>query len=127
MAKQRDEETHQQGRDVSRGEVWIMTHRKINGSYIHEDAQERIMDTEQHDESSRVLSQNDSLAQVLEKEHLGRVRRIGFGLILSRLFGQNSQQTGEGAQTHTTRNAPDIGGFFFLIFATFNVTGGFTC
>ncbi|MED6141210.1 hypothetical protein PIB30_101013 [Stylosanthes scabra] len=46
------------------------------GSYIHEDAQaicERIMDIEQRDESSRLLSQNDSLNWVFGKEHSGRV------------------------------------------------------
>ncbi|MED6189700.1 hypothetical protein PIB30_098586 [Stylosanthes scabra] len=84
MARRREEETCQQGRDVSRGE-------------------ERIMDIEQYDESSRVLSQNDSLAQVLGKEHPGRVRGMGFGPIPSKLFGRNSQQTGEGAQTQETQ------------------------
>ncbi|MED6209414.1 hypothetical protein PIB30_054422 [Stylosanthes scabra] len=105
LARRRDEESCQQGRDVSRGEVWMMTHKKVDGSYIHEDAQaicEKIMDIEQRDESSRLLSQNDSLAQVLGEEHPGRVRGMGFGAIPSRLFGRNSQQTGGGAQAQET-------------------------
>ncbi|MED6221757.1 hypothetical protein PIB30_057858 [Stylosanthes scabra] len=79
MARWRDDESRQQGMDVSRGEVWMMTHKKIDGSYIHQDAQvisEKIMDIEQHDESSRVLSQNDSLAQAVESEvELEKVKR----------------------------------------------------
>ncbi|MED6195203.1 hypothetical protein PIB30_035813 [Stylosanthes scabra] len=106
LARRIDEESRQQGRDVSRGEVWMMTHKKVDGSYIHEDAQticEKIMDIEQRDESSRLLFQNDSLAQVLGKEHPGRVRGMGFGAIPSRLFGRNSQQTGGGAQAQETQ------------------------
>ncbi|RYQ90440.1 hypothetical protein Ahy_B09g096540 isoform B [Arachis hypogaea] len=40
---------------------------------------ERIEEIKQHDESSRVLSQNDSIAQVFGKEKPGRVRDVGFG------------------------------------------------
>ncbi|MED6203625.1 hypothetical protein PIB30_001323 [Stylosanthes scabra] len=60
------------------------------------------MDIE-HDESFRLLSKNDSLAQVFEKEHSSRVPGIGSGPIPSQIFGSNSQQLGEGAQTQETR------------------------
>ncbi|MED6109292.1 hypothetical protein PIB30_032058 [Stylosanthes scabra] len=54
-----------------------MTHKKSDGSYIYEDAltvAEAIKVIESCDESTKELSQNDSLAQVLGKEHPGRVR-----------------------------------------------------
>ncbi|RYR31978.1 hypothetical protein Ahy_B01g056962 [Arachis hypogaea] len=59
-----------------------MTHKKKNGSYIHLDARvvsEATANVERQDESSKHLSQNDSLAQVLGKEHPGRVCALGAG------------------------------------------------
>ncbi|MED6131426.1 hypothetical protein PIB30_009907 [Stylosanthes scabra] len=60
-----------------------MTHKKSDGSYIHEDARtvtiKAIKVIESCDQSTKELSQNDSLAQVLGKEHPGRVRGMGAG------------------------------------------------
>ncbi|RYR61679.1 hypothetical protein Ahy_A04g018885 [Arachis hypogaea] len=59
-----------------------MTHKKKDGSYIYPDARvvsEAIANVERHDGSSKHLSQNDSLAQVLRKEHPGRIRALGAG------------------------------------------------
>ncbi|RYQ84295.1 hypothetical protein Ahy_B10g103463 [Arachis hypogaea] len=55
---------------------------------------ERIEEIEQQDESSRVLSQNDSIAQVFGKEKPGRVRGVGFGLTPTQLFSSNSHAPG---------------------------------
>ncbi|RYR28551.1 hypothetical protein Ahy_B01g052694 [Arachis hypogaea] len=55
---------------------------KKDGSYMNDEARaigERIEEIEQQDESSRVLSQNDSIAQVFGKEKPGRVHGVGFG------------------------------------------------
>ncbi|RYR10103.1 hypothetical protein Ahy_B05g078574 [Arachis hypogaea] len=59
----------------------ITTKEKV---YI-ECVKKKLEDIEQQDESSRVLSQNDSIAQVLGKEKPGRVRGVGFGLTPSKL------------------------------------------
>ncbi|MED6120177.1 hypothetical protein PIB30_018576 [Stylosanthes scabra] len=59
-------------RYFSRREMWTMVHRRKDGSYIHDDARaicEEIDEIESRDESINKLSQNDSLAQVLGKEH----------------------------------------------------------
>ncbi|KAL4365522.1 hypothetical protein AHAS_Ahas07G0114500 [Arachis hypogaea] len=84
-------ETHseRQGKRVSRGELYLLTHKRANDSYVHDAAWtigERIEAIEQHDESSRLLSQNDSLAQALGKEHPGRVRGMGLGPTSSQVF-----------------------------------------
>ncbi|KAL4337226.1 hypothetical protein AHAS_Ahas12G0089000 [Arachis hypogaea] len=47
----------------------------------------------------RILSENNSLAQALGKEHSGRVLGIGFGLTLSQLFRPSSQPPMARAQT----------------------------
>ncbi|RYQ83668.1 hypothetical protein Ahy_B10g102434 [Arachis hypogaea] len=65
--------------------------------------EERIAKIEQHDESSRLLSQNDSLAQALGKEHPGRVRGIGIGPTTSQVFGTISLQPSIETQREETQ------------------------
>ncbi|RYR63051.1 hypothetical protein Ahy_A04g020838 [Arachis hypogaea] len=67
------------------------------------ETKERIEEMEQQDESSRVLSQNDSIAQVFEKEKPGRVRGMGFGPTSSKLFGPNLQAPGNKVQLGETQ------------------------
>ncbi|XP_020968569.1 uncharacterized protein LOC110267400 [Arachis ipaensis] len=64
---------------------------------------ERIEEIEQQDESARMLSQNDSIAQVFEKEKSGRVRGVGFGPTSSQLFDPNSHAPGNGVQLEETQ------------------------
>ncbi|MED6163982.1 hypothetical protein PIB30_085197, partial [Stylosanthes scabra] len=65
LARRREEEERTQGKKFSKGEIWTMTHKKRDGSYIHEDARtvaEAIQVIERCDQSTKELSQNDSLA-----------------------------------------------------------------
>ncbi|QHO13697.1 uncharacterized protein [Arachis hypogaea] len=106
FARRIEEESEQQGRIVGRGELWIAVHKKKDGSYMNDEARaigERIEEIEQQDESSRVLSQNDSIAQVFGKEKPGRVRGVGFGPTPSQLFGPNSHGYGNGVQLEETQ------------------------
>ncbi|XP_057740323.1 uncharacterized protein LOC130957484 [Arachis stenosperma] len=126
FARRIEEESEQQGRIVGRGELWIAVHKKKDGSYMNDEARaigltlsvianlpvmfidflnfdERIEEIEQQDESSRVLSQNDSIAQVFGKEKPGRVRGVGFGPTPSQLFGPNSHGPGNGVQQEETQ------------------------
>nr|XP_025616607.1 uncharacterized protein LOC112708898 [Arachis hypogaea] len=80
--------------------------KKKDGSYINDEARaigERIEEIEQQDESSRVLSQNDFIAQVFGKEKPGRVRGVGFGPTPSQLFSPNSHAPGNGVQLEETQ------------------------
>ncbi|XP_072066537.1 uncharacterized protein [Arachis hypogaea] len=73
-----------------------MSHKKKNGSYMNENARlvgEAIELIESQDPSSKEFSQNDSLAQVLGKEHPGRVRGLGFGPCPSQVFRNIPQQS----------------------------------
>ncbi|KAL4300353.1 hypothetical protein AHAS_Ahas17G0192400 [Arachis hypogaea] len=106
LARAREEESQLQGRTVGRGEVWILKHKRSDGSYIHEEARrigEKISELEQLDESTRILSENDSLAQALGKEHPGRVRGMGHGPTLSQLFRPSSQPPVDRAQVEETQ------------------------
>ncbi|RYQ90827.1 hypothetical protein Ahy_B09g096812 isoform L [Arachis hypogaea] len=106
FARRIEEESEEQGRIVGRGELWIKVHKKKDGSYINDEARaigEKIEEIEQQDESSRMLSQNDSIAQVFGKEKPGRVRGVGFGPTPSQLFGPNSHASGNGVQQEETQ------------------------
>ncbi|XP_020969394.1 uncharacterized protein LOC107624065 isoform X2 [Arachis ipaensis] len=65
--------------------------------------EERIEAIEQGDESSGLLSQNDSLAQALGKEHPGRVRGMVLGPTSSQVFGMNSHQSSNGFEREETQ------------------------
>ncbi|RYR08083.1 hypothetical protein Ahy_B05g075632 [Arachis hypogaea] len=91
----------EQGRLVGRGELFILTHKKKDGSYIHPDARvvsEAIANVERQDGSSRHLSQNDSLAQVLEKEHPGQVHALGARPCPTQVFGNAAGQLSGSAE-----------------------------
>ncbi|RYR05141.1 hypothetical protein Ahy_B06g084995 [Arachis hypogaea] len=80
-----------------------MTHKKRDGSYIHPDARvvsEAIANVERQDGSSKHLSQNDSLAQVLGKEHPGRVRALGAGPCPTQVFGNAAGQPSGSAKSN---------------------------
>ncbi|MED6193214.1 hypothetical protein PIB30_017180 [Stylosanthes scabra] len=61
---------------------------------------EAIAEIESRDTSTKELSQNDSLAQVLGKEHPGRVRGLGSGPSPTQLFGHTSQSSCHGVNIH---------------------------
>ncbi|KAL4329747.1 hypothetical protein AHAS_Ahas13G0331000 [Arachis hypogaea] len=68
---------------------------------MNEDAHvvwEEIEHIESQDPSSKEFSQNDSVAQVLGKEHLGRVRGLDFGPCPSQCFRNIPQQSDYGVQ-----------------------------
>ncbi|RYR28874.1 hypothetical protein Ahy_B01g053073 [Arachis hypogaea] len=106
LAQWREKESEQEGRIVSRGELWIKVHKRRDGSYINDEAREiseRLLEIEQQDEFSRVLSQNDSIAQVFGREKPGRVHGVGFGPTPSQLFRTNLQPSVNRVQVEETQ------------------------
>ncbi|RYR66106.1 hypothetical protein Ahy_A03g012048 [Arachis hypogaea] len=63
-----------------------------------EETKEAIANVERQDESSKNLSQNDLLAQVLGKEHPGRVRALGPGTYPTQVFGNAAGQPSGSAE-----------------------------
>ncbi|KAL4300330.1 hypothetical protein AHAS_Ahas17G0190100 [Arachis hypogaea] len=88
LARLGEEKSERQGRIVSRGELYLLTHRRTNGSYIHD--------------AARAIG-NDSLAQALGKESPGRVRGMGLGPTSSQVFGMNSHQPSNGFEREETQ------------------------
>ncbi|RYR59438.1 hypothetical protein Ahy_A05g025319 [Arachis hypogaea] len=97
----RDEEEKKQQRRIGRGEMFIMTHKKRDGSYMNDDARvvgEAIANIESQDGSSKEISLTDLLAQVFGKEHSGRVQGLGFGPCTTEIIRNTTQQSNSGVQ-----------------------------
>ncbi|RYR25422.1 hypothetical protein Ahy_B02g059149 [Arachis hypogaea] len=101
LARKKDEVKKEQGRPVGRGELFIITHKKKMAriSIPMRVLLEAIANVERQDESSKHLSQNDSLAQVLGKEDPGRVCALGAGPCPTQVFVNTAgQPSGSGEQ-----------------------------
>ncbi|XP_052722666.1 uncharacterized protein LOC108345466 [Vigna angularis] len=84
------------GHKVSRGEVWIATHKTTNGAFVSDEAREigeKIQTYESTTSSqSKEISSLDSLAHVLgSQEHCGRVCGLGLGPCPSKVFGVHAR------------------------------------
>ncbi|KOM25467.1 hypothetical protein LR48_Vigan106s000100 [Vigna angularis] len=80
------------GNKVSRGEVWIATHKKTNGAYASDEARKIGEQIEAYESTtssqSKKISNLDSLAHALGiQEHCGRVRGLGLGPCPFKVFG----------------------------------------
>ncbi|XP_020960739.1 uncharacterized protein LOC107605205 isoform X1 [Arachis ipaensis] len=85
---------------------WDLSNNELEGplpEFLVDLSKERIEEIGQQDESSKVLSPNDSIAQVFGKERPGRVRGVGSGPTPSQLFGLNSHVTVNGVQVEETQ------------------------
>ncbi|KAL4293263.1 hypothetical protein AHAS_Ahas18G0110600 [Arachis hypogaea] len=74
------------------------TMNKAIKEHVFDQFKEAIEHIESQDASSKELSQNDSLAQVLEKEHPRRVRGLGFRPCPTQFFCNIPQQSDFGVQ-----------------------------
>ncbi|XP_052733834.1 uncharacterized protein LOC108339411 isoform X3 [Vigna angularis] len=96
IARKREEMEKECGHKVSRGEVWIATHKTTNGAFVSDEAREigeKIQTYESTTSSqSKEISSLDSLAHVLgSQEHCGRVRGLGLGPCPSKVFGVHAR------------------------------------
>ncbi|KAL4316337.1 hypothetical protein AHAS_Ahas15G0275000 [Arachis hypogaea] len=70
-------QTEETGKEVSRLQIWDITHKKIDGSYVNEKAKDIAEKIEAYSNQqvveSTVNSPLDALGVVLGKEHSGRV------------------------------------------------------
>ncbi|XP_074577876.1 uncharacterized protein LOC141834431 [Curcuma longa] len=114
IARRKHEEERQRGSSISRGELWVMLHKKKDGSYIHDNAEvigEKIINIEREDDSSKGFSKIDSLSQAIGKEHPGRVRGVGSGPCPTQVFGQTSCSNAPvdfGLQTYMTEMKSEL-------------------
>ncbi|KAF7826633.1 mucin-1-like isoform X2 [Senna tora] len=85
------------GGPVSRGAIFVATHKKRDGSFVNDEAKnicEKIIELENQGTISAQISEQDSVGQVLGKEHPGRVRGLGFGPTPTQVFGLSTTRLG---------------------------------
>ncbi|KAL4349653.1 hypothetical protein AHAS_Ahas10G0063500 [Arachis hypogaea] len=94
IARRRAELTEETGKEVSRVQMWDITHKKTDGSYVNEKAKEIAEKIEAYSSQqaveSTVNSPLDALGVVLGKEHPGRVRGLGMGAVPTVAFKNNT-------------------------------------
>ncbi|RYQ96123.1 hypothetical protein Ahy_B08g091665 [Arachis hypogaea] len=87
-------QTKETGIEVSRVQTWDITHKKIDGSYVNENAKEIAEKIEVHSSQqpmeSTVNSPLDALGVVFGKKHPGRVRGLGMGAVPTVAFKNNT-------------------------------------
>ncbi|KAJ1427569.1 putative transposase, Ptta/En/Spm, plant [Sesbania bispinosa] len=93
LKRKRVEIMAETGQLVSRGTLYIHTHKRSDGTYINEEAQavcEKISEIESQGTAPVAISTNDSLGQVFGKEHSGCVRGVGDGVCPTQVFGSSN-------------------------------------
>ncbi|XLS55000.1 hypothetical protein HN51_004755 [Arachis hypogaea] len=90
ISRKRHEIFLETGRKISRGEMYIETHKKRDGSFVTDEARdiaeqiEVLMTQNEKDESGP--STNDAIGKVFGEEHSGRVRCMGMGATPTNTF-----------------------------------------
>ncbi|CAL5201001.1 unnamed protein product [Lathyrus oleraceus] len=85
LARRRHELSIETGKTIGRGLMWKMIHKKKDGSYVNDKAMEigEKIDSHinQNHEASSETSPNDVVANIFGREHPGRVRAMGLGVV----------------------------------------------
>ncbi|XP_061359253.1 uncharacterized protein LOC133303365 [Gastrolobium bilobum] len=98
------------GRPVSRGELYIATHKRKDGSYANEETKaivEQIHEELSQSTNSIEISTNDAVAKVLGPEHSGRVRGLGLGGLPSIAFGLTTGRFNPIGSTFSSMNSAE--------------------
>ncbi|XP_009798720.2 uncharacterized protein [Nicotiana sylvestris] len=115
-SRRRAEMMAETGRRPRRAQLYLDTHKKQDGTYVNEAAKEicekieLVLCQSTVDESE--VSPNDAVGKVLGKEHSERVRSLGLGVVLSKVFkharprfgGMNASSSDASCLNHCQEN-----------------------
>ncbi|XLS47293.1 hypothetical protein HN51_021651, partial [Arachis hypogaea] len=99
LARKRHELEVKTGRQFSRGEMFSITHKKKDGTFVNEEAQQKNEDLQK--EIGEGASENEAYVKVFGKENSSYVRGMGFGVRPSQMIGSLSRSR-ESMQSTTT-------------------------
>ncbi|GAU46156.1 hypothetical protein TSUD_301160 [Trifolium subterraneum] len=77
-------------RKYTRGDIYAISHKRNDGTFINEEAQKKSEELETHRQGNSSVS-DDAYTAVFGKEHPGHVRGVGFGVVPSQYFGRSSR------------------------------------
>ncbi|XP_061347346.1 uncharacterized protein LOC133292877 [Gastrolobium bilobum] len=110
LSRRRHEMEEETGHTVSRGELYIATHKKKDGSYANDEAKtlvDQIYEELNQSTNSTEISTNDAVAKVFGPEHSGRVRGLGLGGLPSIAFGPTSGRFNPIGSTFSSANSAE--------------------
>ncbi|KAM3344710.1 putative protein isoform X1 [Capsicum galapagoense] len=92
-------------------ELYLATHKKEDGSYVNKVAKEIFLEkieltVSQSTVDEYEVSPNDVVGKVLGKEHSGRVRCLGLGVVPSRSFKQTRPHFGGMSSSSSNSSCP---------------------
>ncbi|KAL2326250.1 hypothetical protein Fmac_025308 [Flemingia macrophylla] len=90
LARTRDELETIHGREFSRAEMYQLSHKKPDGTFVNEEARE--LHEKLHEEMQH-CSENEDFLRVCGKEHPGYVRGMGLRVSPSQIIGSSSGAT----------------------------------
>ncbi|KAL2347505.1 hypothetical protein Fmac_001505 [Flemingia macrophylla] len=90
LARKRDELETIHGREFSRAEMYQLSHKKPDGTFVNEEARELH---EKLQEQMQNCSENEAFIRVCGKEHHGYVRGMGLGVSPSQIVRSSSGAT----------------------------------
>ncbi|XP_061367752.1 uncharacterized protein LOC133310748 [Gastrolobium bilobum] len=83
LARRKRELEIQEGRKFSRGEMYAVSHIKKDGNFVNEEA--RLKNDNLIIEMDKANFEDEAFVNVFGKEHPGRVRGMGFGVVPSQI------------------------------------------
>ncbi|PIN26656.1 hypothetical protein CDL12_00589 [Handroanthus impetiginosus] len=96
IARKRDQIEMETGQACSRVEMYAISHKKKDGSYVNDEARQKILSSE-----------DDAYTTVFDKEHPGRVRSVGQGVCPSQMSGSISRAGGSLSSNYILKSEYD--------------------
>ncbi|PIN07619.1 hypothetical protein CDL12_19818 [Handroanthus impetiginosus] len=88
IARKRDQIEMETGRACSRVEMFAISHKKKDGSYVNDEARQKI---EELQTQTQLSSEDDAYTTMFGKEHPGRVRSVSQGVCPSQMSRSTSR------------------------------------
>ncbi|PIN25556.1 hypothetical protein CDL12_01700 [Handroanthus impetiginosus] len=104
IARKRDQIEMETGRTCTRAEMYAISHKKKDGSYVNDEARQKIEELQMQ---SQLSSEDDAYTTVFGKEHPRRVRTVGQGVCPSQMFGSTSHAGGSSSSNYICKTEFD--------------------
>ncbi|QCD89139.1 putative transposase [Vigna unguiculata] len=94
LSRRRENLKLELGKNIGRAEMWKVTHKRKNGTYVNDEAMEIGEKIDElmlkNPETASEISPNDPIGVIFGKEHLGRVRGLSYGACPTLAFQQST-------------------------------------
>ncbi|XP_027922706.1 uncharacterized protein LOC114180591 [Vigna unguiculata] len=96
LSRRRENLKLELGKNIGRAEMWKVTHKRKNGTYVNDEAMEIGEKIDElmlkNPETASEISPNDPIGVIFGKEHPGRVRGLSYGACPTLAFQQSTKR-----------------------------------